>query len=517
MAEPLSRIGDIFRRGRPGGEAAPRPVAHPIDSAYVSDVGSLDVIDEYLVGSGEARARIRITSDGRYLVSEPNITKEIASLYDEVIRKIDIGMPLDDVGDPEGSVDELEKAFWDVVATLRKAEDSMRHKKTIRYYLSRDIVGYGILDPMMLDPDIEDILCTSPGRPVRVVHKRHGRFHALDANVAFESDTDTERFIQRVYSRTGTEPTEARPMSVTHMADGSRISCTFGRAVSKAGPTIAIRKFPASPFTITHMMRGGTLTTEMAAWMWTLIDAKAAGLIIGVTGGGKTSLMGALISMMNPQWRILTIEDTLELQIPHQDWVRFNTRRSYGMLADKFDITIKDMIDLSLTQRPDFEIVGEIRLSDMGALFQSLGTGHGGMTSFHASTPDGAMTRMRSDGVSEGELALLWFSAHAVRVRGPGGVERKVGDISDIVMDGTGKVRTKTIYSYDRLKGRFLRHVSRHKDSARYAEACDICGIDDPDADMARRIGLLQRCVDEKAHDVMSVFRILGEYYREHG
>jgi len=517
MGEPLSRIGDIFRRGRSGGEPAARPVAHSIDSAYVSDVGSLEVADEYLVGKGEVRARIRVTADGRYLVSEPKITEEIASLYYEVIRKIDIGMPLDEIGDPEGSVDELERAFWSVATTLRRAEDSVRHKKTIRYYLSRDIVGYGILDPMMQDPDIEDILCTSPGKPVRVVHKRHGRFHALDSNVEFGSDDDAERFIQRVYSRTGTEPTESRPMSVTHMADGSRISCTFGRAVSKAGPTIAIRKFPASPFTITHMLQGGTLTPEMAAWMWTLIDAKAAGLIIGVTGGGKTSLMGSMISMMNPQWRILTIEDTLELQIPHQDWVRFNTRRSYGMLADKFDITIKDMIDLSLTQRPDFEIIGEIRLKDMGALFQSLGTGHGGMTSFHASTPDGAMTRMRSDGVSEGELALLWFSAHAVRVRGPGGVERKVGNISDIVMDGSGTVSANRIYSYDRLRRRFERHVSRHTDSARYAEACDICGIDDPDADMARRMGLLQRCVDEKAHDVMSVFRILGGYYRGQG
>ena len=223
------------------------------------------------------------------------------------------------------------------------------------------------------------------------------------------------------------------------MADGARISAAFGSQVSKPGCAIAIRRFPQRPYTITDMIRNSTMISTMAAYLWTLLDAKAVGLVIGVTGSGKTTLLSSLVSMMNPRWRILTIEDTLELRIPHMDWVRLNTRRSYGMAGEEFDATVRNLIDVSLTQRPDYEIVGETRLFDMDALFQSVGTGHGGLTSFHASTPYGALARMRGGGIGDGELALLWFVAHSARVRRGGSYHRKVTDISEVIPDNAGE------------------------------------------------------------------------------
>ena len=496
---------------------APAPAKYTLTSMSV-ETGGLDVVERYGIG----KAEVYITGDGRYMVSEPRLPPEAASLYDTIVRRVNtgVGFAADDDSDPDTMAAKFEDAFWDVSRRLKRYDEARRVFGELKYYIRRELVGYGVIDVLMNDPDIEDILCSAPGRSIRVNHKRYsGRFHSLETNVRFDRPRDMERFIQRVYGRTGTEPTESKPMSVTYMGDGSRISSTFGSQVSKPGAVIAIRKFPSSPLTITHMMETGTITARMAAYVWSLIDAKAVGLVIGVTGSGKTTLLGALVSMMNPRWRILTIEDTLELQIPHHDWVRLNTRKSYGMLSDQYDISIRSLIDISLTQKPDYEIVGEIRLTDMDSLFQSVGTGHGGLTSFHASHPDGALTRMRGNDISEGELALLWFTVHSAVFSVEGRHARRVSDISEIVVDKGGRVSTRTVFRHDPFAGdpesRFVEETPVEK-TDRYQEAMKVCGIADPESDLAERTRLLERCVREGAHDVRSVFGILGGYYRRH-
>ena len=475
------------------------------------DVTGLDIVEEYKVG----KVKVYITSDSRYLVKEPPIGDSAVNLYNTIIDKINMGVELTDAdNDPKVLADKLEKAFWDTAKRLERYDEATRMFPDLTYYIHREMLGYGIIDPLMKDPAIEDILCSAYDRNVRVIHKRYsGIHHSLETNIAFESITEMERFIQKVYSKTGTEPTESIPMSVTHMADGSRISATFGKQVTQPGPIIAIRKFPTEPFTITDMLKTGHLSSQMAAYIWTMLDAKAVGLVIGVTGSGKTTLLSAFVSMMNPGWRILTIEDTLELQIPHEDWVRANTRKSYGMLSEKFDIPIRSLIDMSLTQRPDYEIVGEIRLDDMDALFQSVGTGHGGLTSFHASTPGGALTRMRGNKISEGELALLWFTVHSASITRDGVDTRKVTDISEIVPDEmTGTVAVNNIFKYDIFKDKFVQNQSL-EESYRYQEALQICGILDPKEDMKKRIALLEQCVSKDVSDVHKVFEILRRYY----
>ena len=502
------------------------------------DASGLDVLEQYSIGSVE----VYVTADGRYMVREPRVDGRAEAMYDAIMRKIDLGMSLASTedADPEVMSSKFEDAFWETAGRLNRLDEARRLFPHISYFIRRELVGYGVLDTLMRDPDIEDILCSAHGRNITVVHKRHsGRFHALETNIAFPSAKDMERFIQRTFGRTGTEPTESKPISVTYMDDGSRISATFGSQVTKPGPIIAIRKFPSQPLTITHMIMSGTISAEMAAYLWTLLDAKAVGLVIGVTGSGKTTLLSSLVSMMNPRWRILTIEDTLELQIPHTDWVRYNTRKSYGMLSSGYDLTMRDLIDSSLTQRPDYEIIGEIRLRDMDALFQSVGTGHGGLTSFHASTPRGALTRMRGNGISDGELALLWFTVHSRVVHVGGRNVRRINDISEITADAeTGSIGVNTVFRYDVYGDGFTMECGNDGDggdgdggsgsgtdgegryralkgTARYREAMLLSGIRDPDEDMGKRIGLLERCVREKATDMRSVFGILGEYYAQ--
>ena len=466
------------------------------------------ILEQYDIGD----AKVTITDTGRYMVDEPQIPSDTDEMYDKIIKKMEMTTELTDETDEEVT-QKFEKTFWDTAKRLEIYESVVKKFSNIRYYIRRDMLGNGLLDVPMRDPSIEDILCSAYDRNIHIVHKKYsGQFQSLESNIKFPDSIEMEKFIQRIYGRTGTEPTESSPISVTYMPDGSRISCTFGSQVSKPGPIIAIRKFPESPLTITHIISGGGISEEAAAYLWTLLDAKAVGLVIGVTGSGKTTLLSSLMTMMNPRWRIVTIEDTLELQVPHSDWVRYNTRKSYGMLASKYDIKIKDLIDSSLTQRPDFEVIGEIRLNDMEMLFQSVGTGHGGLTSFHASTAEGAITRMRGNKISDGEIALTWFCMNTRLVDLHGKNVRRVNNISEIVPDETGKIKIEAVYEYDVFVDKLL-NKKPLDECARYIEACTVCGIRDGSEDMKKRMGLLNECVKQEAKNPKAVFDILRRYY----
>lgn len=354
----------------------------------------IDIIDEYRVADG--KVSVRVTKDGRYLVDEPPFPDAAGEAYSRIMKKMQETQLLD-IDDKKAAEKEriIHDNFWEVGLSLysKRELDGLFH--TLKYYIARDITGFGILHPLMTDPEIEDVMCSAPNRPVFIKHKRHSNaFHSLETNLRFPTDQDMITFINRMFMATGNEPTVAKPCAVTYMHDRSRISVTMGAVVSDPGSTIAIRKFPEKPYVITHLMRSNTLTPKMAAFLWSMVDAQGAGLVIGTTGSGKTTLLGALCTMMNPRWRILTIEDSLELQMPHVDWVRYRTKKTTSTVGSEHDVTIAKLIDQSLTQKPDYEIVGEVRdVGDAKMLFQSMGTGHGGLC-----LPPGEMLPVRCGG-----------------------------------------------------------------------------------------------------------------------
>ena len=265
---------------------------------------------------------------------------------------------------------------------------------------------------------------------------------------------------------------------------------------------------------LTDLLENNAMTAEMAAYMWSLIDGNAFGIITGVTGSGKTTLLSALASMINPRWFIITMEDVPEIHIPHTDWVRLNTRKIYRKMGSTYDITMKHLIDMSLTQRPDCSIVGEIKVKDMGSLFQAVETGHGGLTGFHASSAEVALTRMRDYKISNDELALLWFMAHSGVMRRDGHSMRKVLTISQMVRDRSGEINVDDVFRYNKNNDRF-EAVRDPLKTELYLKAADKCGIYNHKHDMRQRIELLKRCVSENAHTPAAISRMLGQYYEQ--
>ena len=358
--------------------AASPPVQRILRASVKAE--ELKILEEYTVVGG--LVSVTITGDGRYLVNEPEFSEAAEAAYARIMGKMRESHLMDIRGRPPAEVERMVyDGFWEAGLTMYGKREMEGLFPTLRYYIARDITGYGILHPLMTDPEIEDVQVSAPARPVHITHKRHSnRFTQLITNIAFPGDDEMKTFILRMFLPTGNEPTVIKPGAVTYLPDKSRISVTLGSVVSEPGSTISIRKFPEKPYVITHMMRGNTLTPRMAAFLWSLLDAQGAGLVIGTTGSGKTTLLAALTTMMNPRWRVLTIEDALELQIPHLDWVRYHTRKTTSTVGAEHDVTISRLINQSLTQRPNYEIIGEIRdVADAKSLFQSMGTGHGGL------------------------------------------------------------------------------------------------------------------------------------------
>ncbi|MCE2507667.1 MAG: type II/IV secretion system ATPase subunit [Nitrosopumilaceae archaeon] len=361
----------------------------------------------------------------------------------------------------------------------------------------------------MNDDNIEEITAERFDRTVGVIHRKFTEFNILDSNVLFGSEDVMNSYIQRIIQRTGHSVTAAAPVMNAMTLQGDRITVTYEREVSLPGPTIDIRKFTRQPYTITHLLELGAMSRLMAAYLWVLFDAKAF----------ETTAINSLMCLTNPRWKIVSIEETPELKIPHYRWERLFTRTS-SMISDSanYDITIMDLIKASLRMRPDFEIVGEVRGEEAFALFQSAATGHGGLTSFHASSVESALGRLSAEPINirASQQMLLWFVLHITRMRNDKKqIVRRVASISEVIPRHEGRVELDEIFRYDIKKNSFGTETLQEliKKSQRLQQAADLLNIDNLQGDLKTRMYLIEQCLKNNAKKIDDVFAILGRYY----
>jgi flagellar protein FlaI len=395
-------------------------------------------------------------------------------------------------------------------------ESLSKYFHNLRYYLIRDILGYGILDVLMRDENIEEITAEKFDTKIGIIHRKFSEFNILDTNISFGSADSMSSYIQRLMQKTGNTVTAAMPIMNAMTKEGDRITVTYGQEVSLPGPTLDIRKFTRDPFTITHLLDFGALTGLIASYLWMLFDAKAFGLVVGETGSGKTTMINALMNLSNPRWKIVTIEETPELQIPHYRWERLITRTSPMITRSNFDITIMDLIRASLRMRPDFEIVGEVRGEEAQYLFQSAATGHGGLTSVHGSGAESALNRLASEpiNIKPSQQMLLWFIAHMTRLRtADKKIIRKIMSIKEVIPK-TKSISLHDLFKYDQKISCYnIETIDQLVEkSKRIQDAADILNVE-PKEDLEKRIELLDECKKSSAHSIKHIFSIISKYY----
>ena len=266
---------------------------------------------------------------------------------------------------------------------------------SLRYLLRRKLEGMGILDPMIGDSNIEDISCSGLGN----IFVEHKIFGGLRTSIGFDSDEALDKFIIELSESIKHPVTFREPVVDATLPDGSRINIIYGNDVSKRGSNFTIRKFSDTPYSILELIQFNALNYDMAAYLSLIIQEGMNVWVSGETASGKTTLMNALTTFIPPESKIVSIEDTPEVQVPHHNWIR-GISRGTSKQGEASEVSMFDLLKAALRQRPNIIIVGEIRGVEGAIAFQAMQTGHATMSTFHAASVSKLIQRITGNPIN---------------------------------------------------------------------------------------------------------------------
>ncbi|MGD0795139.1 MAG: type II/IV secretion system ATPase subunit [Dehalococcoidales bacterium] len=302
---------------------------------------------------------------------------------------------------------------------------------SLRYLLRRKLEGMGALDPMILDPNIEDISCSGVGN----IFVEHKIFGSLRSSIGFDTNEVLDKFVIELAEGIKHPVTFREPVVDATLPDGSRINIVYGTDVSKRGSNFSIRKFSDTPLSILELIQFGALNYDMAAYLSIILQEGMNAWVSGETASGKTTLMNALTTFIPPEAKIVSIEDTPEVQVPHHNWIRGVTRGS-GKSGESSEVTMFDLLKAALRQRPNLIIVGEIRGAEGAIAFQAMQTGHATMSTFHAASVSKLIQRVTGNPINVPKTYVdnlnVIIICQQVRLAN-GSLARRITSINEIV------------------------------------------------------------------------------------
>lgn len=272
-------------------------------------------------------------------------------------------------------------------------------KDKVFYHLFKEFLGYGQIDIVMKDEGIEDISCDGPDTPIFIYHKKYDE---ITSNIYFDSPSQLDSFVIRLAQICGKQISIFSPIVDGKLPDGSRLQSTLAKTVTR-GSTFTIRKFRENPLTPVDLINFKSLSLDMAAYFWMAIENGASVLFCGGTASGKTTALNALSLFIPPSHKIITIEDTREISLPHKNWIAGTTRQGFSSSEDTKtgkDIDMFDLIRAALRQRPKVVMVGEVRGKEAYSLFQAMATGHTSYSTVHASDIHTLIQRLENPPIS---------------------------------------------------------------------------------------------------------------------
>ncbi|NOZ82109.1 MAG: type II/IV secretion system ATPase subunit [Candidatus Micrarchaeota archaeon] len=371
-----------------------------------------------------------------YNVIEPPLTEEdkklLESIKDVIVEKLDVDFAR---LRKEDAVEYLKKKFEETLKEL--APDLPEEKRqNLLYYIQRDFIGLGKIEPLMRDPNIEDISCDGLNIPIFVYH-RDPQIGSIRTNIMFTDADELDSFVNKLAQRCGKTISVAKPLVDAALPDGSRLQATLATDIARRGSNFTIRKFTEKPLTPVHLLKYGTVDIKILAYLWTLTEYGKSTLIAGGTATGKTTLLNALSLFIKPEMKIVTIEDTAELRLPHPHWVPQVARQAMVEIGGKKvgEVDMFDLLKESLRQRPDYIIVGEVRGREAFVLFQQIATGHAAFATIHADTVEKLLDRLTTPPINlpASLIENLDCVVFLVRVKHRNLYVRRVSSIFEVV------------------------------------------------------------------------------------
>jgi len=334
-----------------------------------------------------------------YEVMEPKLTEEEEKTKKKVVYLFRTRADMDVFDLEEKHKEEiLEKGLNKLLAENHIKIDS-KSKEKIFYYIFQDFIGYGKIDVLMHDEGIEDISCDGANVPIFIFHKK---FESIRTNVVFNNVDELDSFVVKLSQMCGKQISVYEPIVDGKLLDGSRLQTTLGKTITKQS-TFTIRRFREDPLTPVDLVENNTMDINMAAYFWMALEKGTSILFCGGTASGKTTALNALSLFLPATYKIVSIEDTREINLPHENWIAGTTRAGFtstDTLKTGKDIDMFDLIKVALRQRPKVIIVGEVRGKEAYTLFQAMTTGHLSYSTVHASDLHALIQRLENQPIN---------------------------------------------------------------------------------------------------------------------
>jgi len=453
------------------------------------------------------------TGEYKYILDELQLDPLERSVYNRILDILlaEIESPKEEILDPRKFFAEEAKKIVDKYRiSLGWLPDVSWYK--ILYHAERDLVGFGRIDPFMRDPNIEDISCDGVTKPVYIWHRN---YESIETNIEFENDEELDNMVVKLVHMAGKHVSSAFPIVDASLPGKHRLAVCYRREVTPFGTAFTIRKFREDPYSIIDLINIGTFSEEMAAYFWLCLENRASIMVLGGTAAGKTTALNALACLIRPGSKIITIEETAELNLPHENWVSLISRQSYGLGGSSVgEVSLFDLVKTSMRHRPDVLIVGEVRGQEAYVLFQALATGHGGLCTMHAENLDSAVKRLTQKpmDIAPAYIPLMHLVLSIQRVHLTKGSEKKAY---------RRVMNVNEIADYEDYRCSFRWHPTKDDHISTFDKSVLLQGISERVGasnkelieEMSRRKDVLHWMRERNIRSYKDVAAIIAEYY----
>jgi archaeal flagellar protein FlaI len=458
------------------------------------------------------------TKEYLYEVIEPQLSRherELVAHLKSTLAKI-LGSEVSDLNQSakrtylRGEVEEYLKS--------REISLSPLSKERVIYYIQRDYVGYGPVDALILDPRVEDISCDGVDVPLFVFH---GKYESVKTNVIFEDEETLNSFIVALGQRCSKAVSVSSPILDGTTPEGHRVQATYAREITTRGASFTIRRFKEKPFTPVDLILGGSASEEMIAYFWLAAEQGESLIICGGPAAGKTSTLNAIALFIPPTSKIVSIEDTREVNLPHENWIPGATRSGTGDRGPDGkaagEVDMFDLVRAALRQRPNYIIVGEVRGKETYTMFQAMATGHTTYSTMHADSVKSMVNRLENPPINTPRILLSALNNVIIQIqaRTDKGIVRRLKQVLEIVgfEPETNELITNTVYEWDPGTDKFV--FKGH--SFLFDKIMEVRNYthDEMDAEFLRRVAVIHYLVENKITDHRQLWRLVSGYYKD--
>ena len=463
------------------------PLNAPFSYAWIfqdeSDGSYFYVIDELPMSKQEREQFQRLKNILEYELKAPRVDE---SLVDSFHRQ-------------------LPSIVEDHKSTINVGEIGLRK---VNYYLEKELIGYSKIDGLLCDPLIEDISCLGINKPVYIYHRKYAN---AKTNIIFADEEELDDFITRVVHRQGKHVSIAHPIVDLTLPGKHRLAVAFGKETTPAGSSFTIRKFKEDPLTIVDLIMNETIDEAIGAYLWILMENKMSVMIVGPTGAGKTTALNAIACLVRPDYKMISVEEVEEINLPQENWVSTIARTGFGGDCEG-EVTLYDLIKSAVRHRPALILVGEIRGEEAYVLFQALATGHGGLCTMHADDVETVIKRLTQPPMNIPQTILSLMNCVIVvkQVKSSGFSHRKMSSrkfVTITEIDNNGS--PNEVFNWNMTSDTFKQSLETSYLFSKIAKSQDV-PLTVVQQEFARRKQILLNMVGKNLRDFKSVHKALN-------